>query len=228
MPLPGCYDTEGGERWFHTTQWTEIRRLPRADDSLKTQLLESLLSRYWSPVFWYIRRKGYDRDTAKDLTQDFFHEIVLDRALFDKADRDKGRLRNLLLVALERYLASFERKRSARKRRPTQRILALDGVDMPEPAVDADPHQAFCRAWAAELLDSSLAELSEMCHGVGDTVIWSVFKDVLLDPLFQQTERPSFQEVCRRYGIASESKASNLLTTAKRRFRSILRRKLRD
>jgi len=228
MVRKGYFDTEGGDHWFHTTQWTEICKLPQADDSVRTKLLETLLSRYWSPIFWYIRRKGYDRDLAKDLTQDFFYDILLGRSLFAKASQDKGRLRNFLLVAVERYLASFERKRSARKRRPAQTMLALDQVDMPEPESEEDPQQAYSRAWAAELLDRSLAEFREMCFGLGDQVVWSVFNDVLLEPIFNNAGRPSFKEICIRYQIESASKASNLLTTAKRRFRTIIRRNLRE
>jgi len=228
MAKKSYLDTEGGDHWFHTTQWTEICQLPQSDGSVRSKLLETLLSRYWSPIYWYVRKKGYDRDLAKDLTQDFFHEIVLGRGLFDKVSQDKGRLRNYLLVAVERYLASFERKRSAKKRRPTQAVISLDQVDCPEPQTDEDPEQAFCRGWAAELLDRSLAELSEMCHGLGDQVLWSIFNDVLLGPIFNDADRPSFQEVCQRYHVESESKASNMLTTAKRRFRSIMRRNLRE
>ena len=228
MVRKGYFDTEGGDRWFHTTQWTEICKLPQASESVKAKLLETLLSCYWSPIFWYIRRKGYDRDLAKDLTQDFFHDILLGRNLFSKASQDKGRLRNFLLVAVERYLASFERKRSARKRRPMQNILALDHVDMPDPESEEDPHQAYCRAWAAGLLDRSLAEFREMCFGLGDQVVWSIFNDVLLESICNNVDRPSFNEICQRYQIESASKASNLLTTAKRRFRTIMRRNLRE
>jgi DNA-directed RNA polymerase specialized sigma24 family protein len=223
MAKKSYLDTEGGDHWFHTTQWTEICRLPKSDGSVRSKLLETLLSRYWSPIYWYIRKKGYDRDQAKDLTQDFFHEIVLGRKLFDKASQDKGRLRNFLLVAVERYLVSFERKRSAKKRRPAQAVISLEQVDCPEPQTEEDPEQAFSRAWAAELLDRSLAEFRGMCVSLGDQVLWSIFNDVLLEPIFNNADRPSFKEVCQRYHIESESKASNMLITAKRRFRGIMR-----
>ncbi|MBL7187678.1 MAG: sigma-70 family RNA polymerase sigma factor [Phycisphaerae bacterium] len=190
--------------------------------------MESLLTRYWPPVFWYIRKKGYERELAKDLTQDFFHEVVLGKSLLEHADQAKGRLRNFLLVALERFLVSFERKRSALKRRPDQHVVSLGDVNLPEPATKENPEQAYCRAWAAELLDRALAELCEVCHRSGKTKEWSVFCDRILDPIFNDSDQPAFSEICRLSGIENESKASNMVTTVKRRFRSILRRHLRE
>ena len=216
------------EKWFQTTQWSQIRQLQEINENLHNSLLESLLKRYWSPVFWYIRKKGYEREVAKDLTQDFFHEIVLGHQLFDHADQSKGRLRNFLLVALERYLASYERKKSARKRHPVNPIISLEDVNLPEPAAEDNPEQAYCRAWAAELLDRTLVELCEICHRSGKIQEWSVFHDRVLDPIFNDREQPSFKKICRLYGIENETKASNMLTTVKRRFRSILRRHLRE
>ncbi len=215
-------------KWFQTTQWSEIRQLRESDDSLHKALLESLLTRYWSPVFWYIRKKGYDHNLAKDLTQGYFHEIVLGRGLFDHARQAKGRLRNFLLVALERYLASFERRRSAQKRRPLNQMISLEEVNLPEPATADSPEQAYSRAWAAELLDKTLAELCEVCHRSGKGVQWAVFHDRVLAPIFDDSAMPSFRDICRLYSIENEATASNMVTTVKRRFRSILRRHLRE
>lgn len=215
-------------KWFQTTQWSQIKQLQEINESLHNSLLESLLKRYWAPVFWYIRKKGYERELAKDLTQDFFHEIILGHQLFEHADQSKGRLRNFLLVALERYLVSFERKKSAKKRHPVNSIFSLEEINLPEPAIEDNPEQAYCRAWASELLDRTLAELCDIYHRSGKIQEWSVFHDRVLCPIFNDGEQPSFSEICKLYGIENEVKASNILTTAKRRFRSILRRHLRE
>ena len=221
-------DSEGGDRWFQTTQWSQIRGLPQADQSVRDRLLNSLMQRYWSPVFWYIRAKRIPRDQAKDLTQDFFHEIVLNRGLFEKADQSKGRLRNLLLVALNRYLTSVYRKDSAQKRGPQAKVMSLDQQDFPDPATEDDPEQAYYRGWAAALLDRTLAELCDVCYEAGEAHLWGLFSDCIINPILYNSPRPSFKILCERYDIASESKASNLVTTVKRRFRAILHRNLRE
>jgi len=221
-------DSGGGPHWFQTTNWSQIRQLDQFDKSLKNTLLESLLKRYWPPVFWYIQRKGYDHDLAKDLTQDFFHEVVLGKRLFENASPAKGRLRNFLLVALERYLITIKRRRTALKRRPDQRVVSLEQADLPEPMTTDTPEQAYCRAWAAELLDRTLARLCEICHRSGKIQRWNVFHDCILNPVLNDARRPSFRELCQRYGIKDEVKASNMLTTAKRQFRSVLRQYLQE
>ena len=63
----------GGPREaFLTTQWSLIESIKAGEDQDKT-LIGFLLEQYWKPVYCYLRRKGYDNEEAKDLTQGFFH-----------------------------------------------------------------------------------------------------------------------------------------------------------
>jgi hypothetical protein len=54
-----------------------------------------------------------------------------------------------------------------------------------------------------------------------------VFRDRLLRPILEECAPPSMAEVCRRHGLASESGASNMIVTVKRRFHNALKRQLR-
>jgi RNA polymerase sigma-70 factor (ECF subfamily) len=47
---------------------------------------------YWNPVFAFIRRSGYDRDEAQDLTQAFF-ALLLEKNFLEVADPQRGRFR---------------------------------------------------------------------------------------------------------------------------------------
>jgi hypothetical protein len=47
-------------------------------------------------------------------------------------------------------------------------------------------------------------------------------------PIFEDTDSPSLAEICRDVGIDDESKASNMIITVKRRFRAVLKRRLRE
>lgn len=100
----------GGE--FLTTHWSLIEAVGTTADDRNKALIGLLLNRYWKPVYSYLRRLGYDNEQAKDLTQSFFHEVVLGRELIRKADRSKGRFRSFLLTALKRYLINVRHKRS--------------------------------------------------------------------------------------------------------------------
>ncbi|MFC1764011.1 RNA polymerase sigma factor [Planctomycetota bacterium] len=226
-PIDGTR-TGGSNHWFQTTQWSEIRQLRQSEESLHHKLLESLLTKYWTPVFWYIRKQGYTHDKAKDITQDFFHEVVLGRKLFENAWQDKGRLRSFLLIAVKRYLISTKRKQFAQKRNPENYLISLDRIDLPEPATEDNPDQAFAHAWAAELLDKTLEALCEMHTHADKQIQWALFCERILNPAFKNTKPPTFQELCKKYNIETETKASNMVTTVKRRFQSTLRKYLRE
>ncbi|MHC4627021.1 MAG: RNA polymerase sigma factor, partial [Planctomycetota bacterium] len=216
---------------FLTTHWSVIENIDSSDADTTRALIGSLLARYWKPVYCYLRRKGYDNEQAKDLTQGFFHEVVLGRSLIQKADQSKGRFRSFMLIALNRYLITAKSGQAARKRIPESKLVSLDVVDSPElrqAASDLTAEDSFNYAWVSALLEQVLSEVETKCHEDGKTVHWHVFGDRVLDPIMDQTDPPSMKEICRKYGIESETKASNMMVTVKRRFQAALKGHLRS
>jgi len=96
-----------------------------------------------------------------------------------------------------------------------------------EPAGDQTPEEAFHYAWACELLDSAIAKVQETCRSAGQEVSWQVFSARLLQPILERSKAPSLGQVCRMFGIASEVQASNMMITVKRKFRAVLRERVR-
>jgi len=181
-------------------------------------------------VYCYLRRKGFDNEKAKDLTQGFFHEVVLGRDLIQKADQSKGRFRTLLLTALSRYLISDREYETARKRIPPHKLVSLDLIDppeFPEPMSRSTPEDAFNYAWTSSLVEQVLREVETTCRNQGQAVYWLVFQDRVLRPIMERTNPPSLGEVCQRYGIEDGIKASSMILTVKRRFRATLKKYLR-
>jgi len=80
-------DMGGTRESFLTTHWSLIEDIKQDQDKDRS-LIGLLLERYWKPVYCYLRRKGYPNEEAKDLTQGFFHEIVLNRHLVDGYDKN--------------------------------------------------------------------------------------------------------------------------------------------
>jgi hypothetical protein len=78
-------DMGGTGEVFLTTHWSLIEDIKSKDDKDRA-LMDLLLNRYWKPVYCYLRHKRYDNEDAKDLTQGFFHEVVLNRNLVQRAD----------------------------------------------------------------------------------------------------------------------------------------------
>lgn len=90
---PHDYTDMGGTgEVFLTTHWSLIEDIKSKEDRNEA-LISLLLERYWKPVYCYLRQKGHNNEQAKDLTQDFFHEVVLNRNLLGRAEQCKGRFR---------------------------------------------------------------------------------------------------------------------------------------
>jgi DNA-directed RNA polymerase specialized sigma24 family protein len=223
-------DMGGTGEAFLTTHWSLVQGAGSTEEDRSRALIDVLLKRYWKPVYCYLRRKGYDNEQAKDLTQGFFHRVVLGRSLIQKADPSKGRFRAFLLSALNRYLISVHEAETARKRIPQEKLVSLDLVDSPElPAAltQLAPEESFNYAWVSTLLEEVLAEVEATCRQRDLTVHWQVFRDRLLCPTLQGTDPPPLKEICERHGIAEPVKASNMITTVKRFFQDTLRRHVR-
>jgi len=221
----------GGEgQTFLTTHWTLIESIRTGDDSSRA-LIGSLLKNYWKPVYCYLRRHGYGNEEAKDLTQAFYHEIVLGNELIQQADRRKGRFRSFLLAALRRYLINVKHKETALKRVPKGKLVPLDVID-PESVVavsnDLSPDDCFNYAWVSSLLERVLDEVEATCHEDGMTIYWKVFEERVLQPILDDTEPPSVKEICHRYGVPDGTKLANMMVTVKRRIQSALKKHIRD
>lgn len=183
--------TIGGNGVFHTTHWTEILEARSEDEPRRRAALENVLGRCWKPVYCYLRCKGYDRETAKDLTQGFFCEVVLGRRLVQRADRTKGRFRTFLLTALDRYVSSVHRTEKRKKRMPAGGLVPLKTIDWlaaPQSPHLTAPDQAFDYAWASETLDHVVAQLAGECRDTGNTTHWRVFQSRVLRPITENVE----------------------------------------
>jgi RNA polymerase sigma-70 factor (ECF subfamily) len=224
--------TIGGQKEaFQTTQWTQILNVRTTDADRRRGAMGIILGQYWKPVYCHLRRKGYDNEAAKDLTQGFFTEIALGGDLIQKAEQTKGRFRTFLLTALERYVVSRLRAATAEKRQPRKGLVSLDGIEapgIPEPASGATPEGAFHYAWASSLVDQVIAEVEAACRRGGMTKHWAVFHRTVVRPSLEGAEAPTLRELCDELGIASEAKASNMNVTVKRRFQAALRRQVRQ
>ena len=222
-------DMGGVREAFLTTHWSLIEGVKKHQDKDRV-LIGLLIERYWKPVYCYLRRKGYENEEAKDLTQSFFHEIVLNRNLVERADSAKGRFRSFLLHALGQFLISQKRKETTKQHIPKEKLFPLDIIDppvLPEAILKGSPEDCFVHSWKSSLLDWTLSEVQVECQEQGLEIHWNVFRDRIVRPIVEGKKPPSYQEICNLYGIESESKLSNMIVTVKRRFKTALKRQLR-
>lgn len=205
--------------WFQTTSWSLVisAKGSRAD-------LEILLRAYWSPVYAFIRAKGFAHHDASDLTQDFLAEVLVGRDLISRADPLRGRFRSFIKSALRNFLIDQHRRSSTKRAAPSSAIVSVDAA--PEAAdaahTDAGPTEAFDRQWAAAVLAMTIERTEAACKQDGLDQQWAAFKAVILGPLTARVKAPSLDELAQRLGASNASQVSNMIQTVKRRFRRIL------
>ena len=147
--------------FFATTRWTMVRAAGLAAD----EALESLCAAYWFPLYAYVRRHGYSKEDAEDLTQAFFAKL-LERQDFAGLKQDNGRFRAFLLAALKNFLSN-ERDRAGRQKRGghiTHFSLDWQSADTQFQIADGgqvSPDAAYDREWAVALLERVIAKLRE-------------------------------------------------------------------
>lgn len=136
------------------TIWTRVRRA--GIDSVEGRAaLSEVLADYWTPVYHYLRRRGYPAPEAEDHLQAFF-EALLDRRLLQRANPDKGSFRHLLLHALRQHIQTTERVKAAEKRGGRAHHIAFDFAGAEERYAstfrdDTTPEDVLQQEWLAIL-----------------------------------------------------------------------------
>ncbi len=202
----------GSNSQFQTTEWTKI-----VNSALGESILAELYTKYWKPVYSYLRRKGFSNEQAKDIIQNFFTEKVLGQQLLQKADRTRGKFRTFLLTAISNYAIDLHRMK-----RPMQELD--EGIERPSNI--GDPETEFNIAWAEELLQEVLQELEAECRSRDKKVHWEIFRTWFLEPNISNG-KAGMSDICAKYSIDDVNKAYNMISNLKGRFRKILRRHLR-
>ena len=84
---------------FATTLWSVVAAAGQGSASDAQPALEQLCRNYWCPLYAHVRRRGYSREDAEDLTQAFFAHLLKHGSL-SAADSSRGRFRCFLLAGL--------------------------------------------------------------------------------------------------------------------------------
>ncbi len=160
--------------FFATTRWTLVLAAGGSMTQGGEDALESLCQVYWFPLYAYVRRRGYGKEDAEDLTQAFFADL-LRRRDFARAEAERGRFRAFLLASLKSFISNA-RDRSRRLKRDGGAVhFPLDWQEADARFGIADgaavrPDEAFDREWAVALLERVLERLRQewVTDGKGD------------------------------------------------------------
>lgn len=152
--------------YFQTTHWSVVLE---ASGTNSDQALETLCRAYWYPLFAYVRKRGYDEDTAKDLTQAFFERLLLSKDLA-VAQRERGRFRTFLLTLLNHFLTNEWVRSRAQKRGGRLEFVSLeyarDQADHSvEPSHAITAELLYEKRWAEAVLNRVLQRLRDEFDG---------------------------------------------------------------
>lgn len=209
---------------FPATQWTELARATLHGDAAGRAALESLCRAYWEPVRRAILAKGWERDEAEDLAQEFFLDFM-ERGVLNRADRERGKFRTFLQVVLDHWLVDEWRRRHAERRGGGVDALsweALRDMEQLEMMADDEEVEEFDLAWAEAVMKAALARvMGELAgrHGDERAGVMGAF-------LGAGGEVVSYEEGGRRLGLTLAAFKSEVLKW-RRRLRECLRAEVR-
>lgn len=228
MPLvdsPGADPGRPG-RLFPTTQWTDILDARATDPEQQRQALERLITLYWKPIHFLVRRRGNDPDAAKDLTQGFF-ATFLERDFVRYVDRARGKFRIFLRVALDHYLADERKHRLAHKRGGHALRVALDfdaaELELASEPATSDPNRVFERKWALAVLQHARDTLRATEQAAGRLTELDVLAPRLTGA---SSKGPTYKDLAAQLGL-SEADVNNRLHRLRKRYREAIWTELR-
>ena len=199
-------------------------KMNEATPEARRELMERFISRYWPPVYAYLRRKRHRPEEAAEITQAFFSDVVMTRDLAGKADPERGRLRSYLLTALDRYLIDRSRRDGARGvaipidqgalEREEDRLLRAEPTD--------ESHE-FDRRWAFGMLDEAMRRCERHYRNGDKAGHWTLFEARVLQPAITGNRPPSLKDVCEAHGFRSVAHATSGIYQVRQRIRTLLR-----
>ncbi len=206
------YDTEafGDRHEFKSTSWGLVL------SAWDAAAMDSLIRIYWKPLYFFVRQRGYDNETAKDIVQEFL-ATFLERKAIRKADPARGKFRTFLLTALKNFIADWTKASKREKRGGHAVIQSLNFTEGEKEyafqvSAGEPPERLVDRAWAREVFDQCLAELrGSRAH---------------IEALKLRLKGEDYKAVAERTGLSEEA-AQVAVHRLSKKFGEVLRRRLR-
>ena len=216
---------------FPSTHWSAVLAAGRsqADPEIAQAALTELCQTYWAPLYSFVRSRGYIMHDAQDLTQSFFAYLI-ERKIYARVDRQKGRFRSFLLASLKNFLADASDRERTLKRGGGKNFLPLHEEQIKEAESLFQNHrgasteeQIFDRSWAEALVTAGLERLSADYRSEGKEKLFNELKIFLIsgaEPL------PAYAELAVRLGMTQSTLRSHV-TRLRARYREALRAEVR-
>jgi RNA polymerase sigma factor (sigma-70 family) len=204
---------------FPTTRRSVIVALSSADAAERTRAYDTLVACYWKPLYKYARvawRRS--REDAEDLAQSFFTR-ALEKESLAGYDASKATFRTFLRLLFDRFASNERKAEHALKRGGGEIHLDFESAEaeIVREGAAVSPEEYFQREWVRSVFALAVERLRERCS---DTQ-FAVFQ------VYDLEGAASYRDLAARLGIA-ETKVTNDLAAARRRFREIVLDALRE
>lgn len=212
---------------FVTTRWTQVLSA-RGESPEARMALGQLCEAYWVPVFRFIRRSNYEDDGARDLTQEFFTQLLARHGL-DQVEQGKGRFRSYLLGAVKHFLADQQDRANAAKRGGGQAPVALElkvethtttSMQLADPATPI-PDAFFDRQWALNVIERVLTALAAEFGSAGKERYFETLKPWLAGEVSSLSQ----SDAARQLGL-TEGAVKVAIHRLRKRFRELIKEEI--
>ncbi|MBI2930124.1 MAG: sigma-70 family RNA polymerase sigma factor [Planctomycetes bacterium] len=195
---------------FPASEWSRLARSETPE--ARREHLERLSRLYWSPIYTYVRRRGFDHDAAKDITQECFLRLCQGEGL--PAFDGRSRFRTFLRQIANNVAADYMRKRLSTRRGGRVTFTALQDLDdaaFARLAVhDGSPDDAFDREWARVVAENASTQLLANLTAPRDQRKRKVLEMYLLPRLRLEPNPPTRAQVARQIGCAEDDVQNDL------------------
>lgn len=216
--------SSNGAEGFHTTCWSAVLLSAQSQAPGSQAALAELCRIYWYPIYAFVRRRGYDPDTAEDLTQGFFLHL-LDHKALRHVSPFKGKFRSFLVASLRHYLSDEVDRARCIKRGGNVEFVSLNTeaaeyryrLGAPD-LLTAE--KLFDARWAMTLLDQATSRLGRDYEARGKTSIFETLK-TFLNPV-NASVTLSYQQAANALHV-SVATVKTLIHRLRQRYTLILR-----
>jgi RNA polymerase sigma factor (sigma-70 family) len=189
---------------FGVTQWSLVQCATSASSPERDAALNALCAAYWPPLYGFVRKSGYKREEAQDITQAFF-ERLLDKNYLADVDPRKGKFRSFLIAYIKNFLRNYRRDSLAQKRGGGASFISFDeGFDeslcLNNPAFHVSNPEDFYQAqWAAAVFGQALIRLrTEFLKTQSE----ALYKDLHLAITYTDIEA-SYADIAKKHGTTA-------------------------
>ncbi|HYZ72502.1 MAG TPA: sigma-70 family RNA polymerase sigma factor [Chthoniobacterales bacterium] len=221
-PSDDCDAGKGGQ--FMTTCWSAVLLSAQSQAPGSDKAREEFCQLYWYPLYAFIRRRGYNPDDARDLTQGFFL-FILGRKALQRATPEKGKFRSFLLGSLKNYLSNVYQHENAIKRGGKIDFVPVDFSDgedrySREPTDSLTPEKIFDANCALTLLGRAIERLKEEYFAQGKATVFKTLRPFL--DVSGAAQAPSYEVVAGKLKVSGAG-VKTLIHRLRKRYSEILR-----